>query len=114
MIPISEVAAKDEFFNIKNVTCDDVLAAHRVPPQLLGLMPTGTTGFGSVIPAAQVFAANELQPLQTRFQQLNEWMGQEVVTFDDYKVAGLAVNGTTTRKPLSGLRAQPMNAWFLF
>ncbi len=47
-----------------------------------------------MIPAAQVFAVNELQPLQTRFQQLNEWMGQEVVTFDDYKVAGLAANGT--------------------
>jgi len=90
MIPISEVAAKDEFFNIKNVTRDDVLAAHRVPPQLLGLVPTGTTGFGSVIPAAQVFAVNELQPLQTRFQQLNEWMGQEVVTFDSYQVAGFA------------------------
>lgn len=95
MIPISEVAAKDEFFNIKNVTRDDVLAAHRVPPQLLGLVPTGTTGFGSVIPAAQVFAINELLPLQSRFQQLNEWMGQEVVTFDEYKVVGMAANGTT-------------------
>ncbi|HEV2679238.1 MAG TPA: phage portal protein [Rhodanobacter sp.] len=94
MIPISEVAAKDEFFNIKNVTRDDILAAHRVPPQLLGLVPTGTTGFGSVIPAAQVFAINELLPLQARFQQFNEWIGQEVVAFDDYKVTGLAPNGT--------------------
>jgi PBSX family phage portal protein len=93
LIPISEVAAKDEFFNIKNVTRDDVLAAHRVPPQLLGLVPTGTTGFGSVIPAAQVFAINELLPLQTRLQQLNEWAGVEVVTFDPYPVASLAANG---------------------
>jgi len=51
-----------------------VEAAHRVPPQLLGLASTGTTGFGSVIPVAQVFAVNKLQPLRTRFQQLNEWM----------------------------------------
>jgi hypothetical protein len=29
------------------------------------------------------------------FQQLNEWMGQEVVMFDEYKVARMAVNGTT-------------------
>ena len=57
-------------------------------------MPTGTTGFGSVIPAAQVFAINELLPLQARFQQLNEWMGQEVVMFDEYKVVGMAGNGT--------------------
>jgi capsid portal protein len=31
IIPVSEVAAKDEFFNIKNVTRDDLLAAHRMP-----------------------------------------------------------------------------------
>jgi capsid portal protein len=88
-MPISEVAAKDEFFNIKNVTRDDVLAAHRVPPQLLGLVPTGTTGFGSVVPAAQVFAVNELVPLQARLRELNDWMGDEIVAFAPYAVAGL-------------------------
>jgi len=35
-LPVAEIAAKDEFFNIKNCTRDDVLAAHRVPPQLPG------------------------------------------------------------------------------
>ena len=30
LIPVSEVAAKDEFFIIKNVSRDDVLAAHRI------------------------------------------------------------------------------------
>lgn len=94
LIPISEVAAKDEFFNIKNVTRDDVLAAHRVPPQLIGLVPTGTTGFGSVIPAAQVFSINELLPLQARFQQLNEWIGEQVVTFGAYQATLLNANGT--------------------
>ena len=33
IIPLSEVAAKDEFLNIKNVSRDDMMAAHRVPPQ---------------------------------------------------------------------------------
>lgn len=28
ILPVSEIAAKDEFFNIKNFTRDDVLAAH--------------------------------------------------------------------------------------
>lgn len=90
LMPISEVAAKDEFFNIKNVTRDDVLAAHRVPPQLLGLVPTGTTGFGSVVPAAHVFAINELLPLQARLQQLNDWIGDEIVAFNPYLVEVLA------------------------
>src|SRR5690606_8403499 len=64
VIPLAEVAAKDEFFNIKNVTRDDLLAAHRVPPQLLGVVPSNTGGFGAVEPAARVFVMNELKPLQ--------------------------------------------------
>jgi hypothetical protein len=39
ILPIAEVGAKDEFLGIKNTTRDDVLAAHRVPPQLLGIVP---------------------------------------------------------------------------
>lgn len=31
IIPLSEVAAKDEFLNIKNMSRDDMMAAHRVP-----------------------------------------------------------------------------------
>ena len=88
LMPISEVSARDDFFNIKNVTRDDVLAAHRVPPQLLGLVPTGTTGFGSVVPAARVFAVNELLPLQARLKELNSWIGDEIVTFDPYLIEG--------------------------
>ncbi|MCV6589346.1 MAG: phage portal protein [Marinobacterium sp.] len=86
VIPISEVAAKDEIFNIKNVTRDDMLAAHRVPPQLMGIIPENVGGFGAVAPAAQVFARNELEPLQARFEELNEWMGEEVVRFKAYEV----------------------------
>uniref|UniRef100_A0A3B0LY61 Phage portal protein n=1 Tax=Arsenophonus endosymbiont of Trialeurodes vaporariorum TaxID=235567 RepID=A0A3B0LY61_9GAMM len=43
-IPLSEAAAKDEFLNIKNVSRDDMLAAHRVPPQLMGIMPQNVGG----------------------------------------------------------------------
>ena len=87
ILPVSEVAAKDEFFNIKGVTRDDVLAAHRVPPQLLGIMPNNTGGFGAVEPAARVFARNELVPLQAQFLAINEWLGVEVVKFNDYELA---------------------------
>lgn len=84
ILPVSEVAAKDEFFNIKSVTRDDMLAAHRVPPQLLGIVPNNTGGFGAVEPAANVFAQNELEPLQASFMQLNEWIGEEVIKFNPY------------------------------
>ena len=46
IIPLSEVAAKDEFLNIKNVTRDDQLAMHRVSPQLMSIVPYSTGGFG--------------------------------------------------------------------
>lgn len=88
VIPLSEVAAKDEFFNIKNVTRDDLLAAHRVPPQLLGVVPSNNGGFGAITPAAQVFVTNELQPLQRRFAEVNEWVGEEVVRFKPYVLEG--------------------------
>ncbi|MDR0182394.1 phage portal protein [Lysobacter arvi] len=84
VIPISEVAAKDEFLGIKNASRDDILAAHRVPPQLMGILPNNTGGFGDVVKAAQVFVANELRPLQARFESLNQWIGEEVVRFGDY------------------------------
>ena len=88
LIPISEVTAKDEFLNMKNVTRDDVLAAHRVPPQLMGIIPNNTGGFGSVEQAAKVFARNELVPLQSTFAAINDWLGEEVVGFEAYVIEG--------------------------
>lgn len=89
IIPVGEVAAKDDFINIKNVSRDDVLAAHRIPPQLMGIVPGNTGGFGAILPAAQVFARNEIEPLQAKFRELNDWLGQEVVRFTPY-VVGVA------------------------
>ncbi|MGF6141360.1 phage portal protein [Pseudomonas laurylsulfatiphila] len=89
VIPVSEVAAKDEFFNIKNVTRDDIMAAHRVPPQLMGIIPNNTGGFGDAGKAAQVFYHHEVVPLQERFKELNQWLGEEVVTFKPYEMAAL-------------------------
>jgi PBSX family phage portal protein len=90
VIPIADVSAKDEFFNIKNVSRDDLLAAHRIPPQLQGIVPSNAGGFGSVRDADQVFHENEIVPLQLRFQALNEWIGEEVVAFEPYAISQAA------------------------
>lgn len=85
LLPIGEATAKDEFLNIKNVSRDDQLAAHRVPPQLMGLVPGNAGGFGDVVNAARVFARNEIQPLQTSISHaINDWMGEVVCTFNEY------------------------------
>lgn len=60
LIPISEVAAKDDFGAIKNISRDDQLAMLRIPPQLVGVVPQNAGGFGSIREAAQVWAVNEL------------------------------------------------------
>ncbi|WP_432786968.1 hypothetical protein AAEX37_01030 [Oligella sp. MSHR50489EDL] len=91
LIPLSEVAAKDEFLNIKDVTRDDILAAHRVPPHLMGIVPKVTGGFGSITDAAKVFNANEIEPLQSRFYELNRMLGTTVVEFGTYSLAAEAV-----------------------
>ena len=88
LLPVSEVAAKDEFWNIKSVTRDDQLASHRVPPQLMGIIPSNTGGFGDVEKAALVFARNEVKPLQDRLLAINEWVGEEVVRFAPYTLDG--------------------------
>lgn len=85
-IHVSEVTAKDEFFNIENMTRDDLLVAHRVPPQFLGVVSSNTGGFGAADTVAEVFGRNEIEPLQRRFAQLNEWIGDEVVRFNAYSI----------------------------
>lgn len=86
IIPLADVQAKDEFFNVKNVSRDDILSAHRVPPQLMGVIPQNTAGFGDVDKAANVFARNELLPLQERFTELNNWLGIDVIKFSQYEI----------------------------
>jgi phage portal protein, PBSX family len=82
LIPISEVAAKDDFASIKNVSRDDVLAVHRVPPQLLGVVPMNAGGFGDAATATKVFRANEIDPIKKRMLALNDVLGVEAIRFE--------------------------------
>jgi len=84
IIPLSEVAAKDEFLNIKNVSRDDMLAVNRVPPQLMVIIPNNTGGFGDIEKTSKVFVRNELIPLQKKFNELNSWLGDEIICFEPY------------------------------
>ena len=81
LIPISEIAAKDDFASIKNLSRDDLLASLRIPPQLMGIVPQNAAGFGSVSDASAIWVKNELVPIQTRMQQVNDWLGEEVIRF---------------------------------
>ena len=57
------------------------MAAHRVPPQMMGIRPNNVGGFGDVEKAANVFVRNELIPLQKRMEEVNKWIGQDIIKF---------------------------------
>ncbi len=81
ILPVAEAGAKDEFLGIKNTTRDDVLAAHRVPPQLIGVVPAQGSALGKVSEAVDGFHEMEVHPLQARFLDINDQLGIEVVRF---------------------------------
>jgi PBSX family phage portal protein len=86
IVPLSEVATKDDFFNIKKVSAADLLDAHRVPFQLMGGKPENIGSMGDIEKVARVFVRNELTPLQERFKEINDWLGMEVIRFKDYSI----------------------------
>lgn len=86
IVPLSEVATKDDFFNIKKVSAADMLDAHRIPFQLMGGKPENVGSLGDVEKVAKVFVRNELSPLQSRFMELNEWAGEEIIRFKKYSL----------------------------
>ncbi|MGJ8526872.1 hypothetical protein LMG33818_002635 [Halomonadaceae bacterium LMG 33818] len=81
LIPVSDVKASDDFAALKGTSRDDQLAGHRVPPQLLGIVPTNNGGFGSISVAAQVFIENEIAPIMESLTELNTMIGEEVIRF---------------------------------
>lgn len=60
ILPLSEVATKDDFFNIRKASCTDLLSAHRVQPQMKGIIPDYSGKFGDEVKSAQVLVRNEL------------------------------------------------------
>ena len=64
----------------------NMMAAHRVPQQMMGIMPSNVGGFGDVEKASNVFVRNELIPLQKRIKELSEWFGAGIITFKDYNL----------------------------
>lgn len=90
LLPISQVSASDEFLGIKNTSRDDQLAAHRTPPNLVGVVPANAAGFGPVDKAVAAFIELEIEPVQLRMLELNEWLGEEAIAFRRYEAIAAA------------------------
>ncbi|WP_447880016.1 phage portal protein [Serratia fonticola] len=63
-IPIGDISANDEFANVKNISAQDVLAAHRFPAGLAGIIPGNTGGLGDPGKARDTYRQDEVIPVQ--------------------------------------------------
>jgi PBSX family phage portal protein len=63
VIPVESAQAQDKFVDIKNVSRDDVIAMHRVPPNLIAVQSTNAGGFGNILEAREAMIANEILPI---------------------------------------------------
>jgi len=100
IMPIADVTAKDEFSAVKNISRDDMLAAHRTPPQLIGIIPQNNGGFGNVSDARDAYYETEIVPIARRMLRMNAWFGVQVLSFSDYVCA----NGTIIRQVGDGFQ----------
>lgn len=86
LIPVGQLDAKDEFSKMKNVTTADVLAAHRIPLDLMSIVREGFTATADLNKVDKIFYKNELIPVvEVLVEELNEFAGFEVVSVKDYE-----------------------------
>lgn len=105
IMPIAEVTAKDEYASVKNISRDDLLAAHRVPPQMLGIIPQNNGGFGNIGEAKDAFFEMEIVPIITRLMRVNEWAGVELLRMRNYDASdGSQITPTGDRIPADQVR----------
>ncbi|EPZ8126040.1 phage portal protein [Yersinia enterocolitica] len=69
LISIGEVSAKDEFSNVKSITAQDILTAHRFPSGLAGIIPPNGTVMGDPEKARATYRKDEVIPVQNKFMR---------------------------------------------
>lgn len=91
LIPISDKNNQDQFPEVKQLTIEDALTAHRMPGELMGIIPKTNGGARDPIKIAQVFARNEIIPFHQRLRIINQFANRELVRFIPYVIG----DGTT-------------------
>jgi PBSX family phage portal protein len=74
IIPVGDISQKDEFERVKNISADDIIVAHGVPPQLAGMKPDNVGGYGDLEKAAAWYRENEVRALVQPFLELNDYL----------------------------------------
>ena len=90
--PIGQVEAKDSFKDVMNQTTNDVLSLHRVPLELMSVKREGITASNDLNKVDRIFHKNELLPLIDSLAELNEFVGSEVITANEYESLDVTAN----------------------
>ncbi|EBF4837610.1 phage portal protein, partial [Salmonella enterica] len=69
IIPVGDIQQKDEFSNVKNISAQDVLTAHRFPAGLAGIIPQNATGLGDPDKARTIYGRDEVTPVRRKIMQ---------------------------------------------
>ena len=97
LIPVGDFA-KDDFEKIKGISRDDIISAHRVPPQILAVLTDNklpTTG--DLDKVAGLYNVNVVHPLQLDLMdEINDYLPEgQHIGFDPYQPPGME----TTERP---------------
>ncbi len=63
LIPVGDIATKDEFERIKNITAQDILVGHRYPAGKGGMIPLPGSSFPDPVKVGQEYAKDETIPV---------------------------------------------------
>ena len=63
VIPVESAQAQDKFFDIKNTSRDDIMATHRVYPNLIAVQSSNAGGFGNILESREALILNEIVPV---------------------------------------------------
>ncbi len=63
LIPVGDIATKDEFDRMKNITAQDILVGHRYPPGKGGMMPQPGSSFPDPEKVGREYAKDEIIPV---------------------------------------------------
>ncbi len=72
ILPVGDFSTKDELEKIKNISRDDIIAAHRIPPALANIIPTAPGGLGDIEKVDRIYKANEIAPIQEVLLEIND------------------------------------------
>jgi len=74
IIPVGDIASKDEFERIKKITLNDMLSMHRAQEALSGQSSGDSPGFGDLDKITRAYYNNEVVPMQQDMLEINEYL----------------------------------------